>query len=81
MRVLVNDDTIKLKRTIDENGKSFADGSHIIYVNSEIQDETPLGRLMHDFRCKNPDDMHYSELAEKTRYLKAEQGGEKAMAM
>ena len=68
-----------IHRTIDENGKPFADGSHIIYVNSEIQDETPLGRLMHDFRCKNPDDMHYQELAEKTRYLKEEQGGDRAM--
>lgn len=68
-----------IHRTIDETGKSFADGSHIIYVNCEIQDETPLGRLMHDFCCKNPDDMHYQELAEKTRYLKEEQGGEQVM--
>lgn len=68
-----------IHRTIDENGKSFADGSHIIYVNCEIQDETPLGRLMHDFCCKNPDDMHYQELADKTRSLKEEQGGAKAM--
>lgn len=68
-----------IHRTIDENGKPFADGSHIIYVNSEIQDETPLGRLMHDFCCKNPDDMHYQELAEKTRQLKEEQGGDQAM--
>ena len=68
-----------IHRTIDENGKSFADGSHIIYVNNEIQDETPLGRLMHDFCCKNPDDMHYPELAEKTRYLKEDQGGDQDM--
>lgn len=68
-----------IHRTIDENGKTFSDGSHIIYVNSEIQDETPLGRLMHDFHCKNPDDMYYPELAEKTRSLKEEQGGEKKM--
>ena len=68
-----------IHRTIDENGKTFADGSHIIYVNSEIQDETPLGRLMHDFCCKNPDDMHYPELADKTRYLKEAQGGERKM--
>ena len=63
-----------IHRTIDENGNAFADGSHIIYVNSEIQDETPLGRLMHDFCCKNPDDMHYKELAEKTRYFKEQEG-------
>lgn len=64
-----------IHRTIDENSKPFADGSHIIYVNSEIQDETPLGRLMHDFCCKNPDDMHYQELAEKAKYFKEEQEG------
>lgn len=64
-----------IHRTIDENGKSFLDGSHIIYVNSEIQDETPLGRLMHDFRCKNPDDMYYQELADKVRYFKEDEEG------
>lgn len=68
-----------IHRTIDENGQPFADGSHIIYVNGEIQDETPLGRLMHDFCCKNPDDMHYKELAEKAKYFKEEQGGTEIM--
>ena len=68
-------DIYHIHRTIDENGKSFLDGSHIIYVNSEIQDETPLGRLMHDFRCKNPDDMYYQELADKVRYFKEDEEG------
>ena len=68
-----------IHRTIDENGQPFADGSHIIYVNGEIQDETPLGLLMHDFCCKNPDDMHYKELAEKAKYFKEEQGGTEIM--
>lgn len=68
-----------IHRTIDETGKSFADGSHIIYVNSKIQDETPLGKLMHDFCCKDPDDMHYKKLADKTRYFKQEQEGLKTM--
>lgn len=68
-----------IHRTIDENGQSFVDGSHIIYVNSRIQDDTPLGRLMHDFCCKNPDDMHYKELAEKTRYFKENEKGVEQM--
>ena len=68
-----------IHRTIDENGRSFVDGSHIIYVNSRIQDDTPLGRLMHDFCCKNPDDMHYKELAEKTRYFKENEKGVEQM--
>lgn len=68
-----------IHRTIDENGQSFVDGSHIIYVNNRIQDDTPLGRLMHDFCCKHPDDMHYKELAEKTRYFKENEKGVEQM--
>ena len=64
-----------IHRTIEKNKKSFLDGSHIIYVNSEIQDATPLGRLMHDFHCKNPDDMYYKELADKVRYFKEDEEG------
>ena len=64
-----------IHRMIDENGSSFADGSHIIYVNAKIHNDTPLGMLMHDFCCKNPDDMHYKKLAEKIRYFKEEKEG------
>ena len=38
-----------------------------------------MGRLMHDFCCKNPDDMHYKELAEKTRYFKENEKGVEQM--
>ena len=68
-----------IERIVTENGKTFADGSHIIYVNSKIQDDTPLGKLMHDFRCKDPEKMHYKELADKTRYFKQETEGLKTM--
>ena len=68
-----------IERTITENGKAFADGSHIIYVNSKIQDDTPLGKLMHDFRCKDPEKMHYKKLADRTRYFKQETEGLKTM--
>ena len=30
---------------------------------------------MHDFNCTNAEDMHYSEMAERTKYLKESQGG------
>ena len=68
-----------IHRTIDENGKQFNDGSHIIYVNNKIQDNTPLGRLMHDFSCKNPDDMYYENLAKKIKYFKEEEEGVQKM--
>ena len=57
----------------------FDDQLHIVYVNSEIVDETPLGRLMHDFRCTNPDDMHYEVLADRVRYFKQDEKGVTAM--
>ncbi|MEZ3431701.1 MAG: hypothetical protein K1W36_16060 [Lachnospiraceae bacterium] len=46
-----------IDRTIKENGKLFDDKAHIIYVNGEIKDDAPLGRLMQDLSCTNPDDM------------------------
>ena len=57
-------------RVIKETGELFNDKAHIIYVNSEITDETELGRLMHDFRCKNADEMKNKLLSEKVRTLK-----------
>lgn len=60
-----------IERCIMETGEMFNDGSHIIYVNGEYRDEnTELGRLMHDFFEPDPDEMFYSELAERTRYFK-----------
>lgn len=37
----------------------------IIYVNGEVKDDTPLGRLMQDLSCYNSDEMNYKELADK----------------
>ena len=37
-----------INRIIEEMGKSFGDEAHIIYVNSQIKDDTALGKLMHD---------------------------------
>ena len=51
----------------------------MIYVNSKIQDETELGKLMHDFWCTDADDMHYEILAERVRYFKKEEEGVRTM--
>lgn len=53
----------------------FQDEAHIIYVNGAYRDESPIGKLMHDFSCKNPDDMYFKILADKTRYFKEEKKG------
>ena len=64
-----------INRIIEETGKSFGDDAHIIYVNSQIKDETALGRLMHDFTCTDPDDMNYPVLAQRVRYFKEDTKG------
>ncbi len=59
--------------------KPFEDGSHIIYVNAAYQGEDRIGRLMHDFRCTDADDMYNPILAEKVRYFKETEGGREQM--
>ena len=56
---------------MNETGQDFGDGQYILYVNSAIRDEaTELGRLMHDFHCKDADDMYSEILARRVRQLK-----------
>ncbi len=65
-----------VERFTMETGEMFGDGAHIIYVNGAYRGDTPIGRLMHDFACTNPDDMYYRELAERTRHFKEKEGAE-----
>ena len=54
---------------------SKEDISHIIYVNSQIKDESALGKLMHDFSCTDAKDMKYKILADRVRYFKEDEKG------
>lgn len=67
-------------RIVSETGKPLGDGTHIVYVNGAYRDESPIGKLMHDFSCKNPADMYYKPLAEQVRYYKKDAKGVKAMS-
>ena len=64
-----------IDRTIRETGESFGDESHIIYVNSQIKDDTALGKLMHDFSCTSAKDMYYEVLADRVHYFKEDEKG------
>ena len=59
-----------IDRVIRENGKDFGDSAHIIYVNAAYQGDDPIGLLMADFRERNPNKMHYPELANRVNALK-----------
>ena len=52
---------------------------HIDRVNSQIKDESELGKLMHDFSCTDAEDMHYKVLADRVRYFKEDEKGVTAM--
>ncbi len=64
-----------ISRQIEEISENFNDGTHIIYVNSKKQEDTELGRLMHDLHCKDAADMHSKVLADRVHELKETQKG------
>ena len=54
----------------------LGDGSHIIYVNGAYNNtDDHIGRLMHDFSCKEAKDMINPILRERVRVLKETEGG------
>ena len=68
-----------INRMVEEAGKKFQDEAHIIYVNGAYRDKSPLGILMHDFSCTDPNDITYEVLAERVRYFKEDEEGVAAM--
>ena len=75
-------ETNRLKNHIQrygEDGEAFEDRVHIIYMNVTKEDKTPLGKLMHDLRCENHEDMYDEVLKERVRYFKQKEGGKKIM--
>ena len=69
-----------IDRCVRETETPFDDGEHILFVNGECRDDTPLGLLMQDFFCTNPDDMHYAPLRERARYFKENEKGVTSMS-
>lgn len=59
-----------VERKINEIGQSFRDEAYIIYVNAQKQDNTELGRSMHDLHCRNAKDMYSRVLADRVKELK-----------
>ena len=60
-----------INRYIEGINEPFGDGQHIIYVNCSAEnDGSEVWKLIHDMKCRNPDEMLIPELAERTRYFK-----------
>ncbi|MCF0258420.1 MAG: PD-(D/E)XK nuclease family transposase [Erysipelotrichaceae bacterium] len=68
-----------IDRTCIETNELINDGAHIVYVNGTWRGEDPLGDLMHDFSCADPEDCKYEELKKGIRHFKKE-GGKSEMS-
>ena len=64
-----------IRRRSNETGEIFEDGQHILYVNSKKQDDTELGRLMHDLHCEEADKMYSNVLSARVQQLKETEEG------
>ena len=58
-----------------QTGKKHNDGSHLIYVNAEIDDGSRIAKLMKYFKTADPFDDSEGELSKRVRFLKTEEGG------
>ena len=65
----------QFERSLKGTGEGFGDGSHIVYVNGAYRDDSPIGKLMEDFACTDPAQMHYQELAKQARFFKEDRKG------
>ena len=66
----------RIERTVEETGRRFGDGSHIVYVSSSLAEkDTRLGMLMHDLACADPRETHYRELRDRVSYFKETKEG------
>ena len=64
-----------IERMVQEVEEVFDDGEHILYVNGEYRDDSPIGILMQDFSCTDPEKIHYKQLADRIRYFKEDEKG------
>ena len=59
-----------IERVVKETGKSFGDGSQIIYVNGSMRGGSALGDLMQDFFCRDSSAIKSKVLATRTNFIK-----------
>jgi predicted transposase/invertase (TIGR01784 family) len=65
----------RIERVVQEIGKPFNDGSHIIYVNGNYKGNDDIGKLIEDFHAKTSAEMNFKELADGVHHFKETEGG------
>ncbi len=66
-------------KTLGPGGLPYDDGSHVIYVNAQIDDGSAVAKLMQYFKTSDPEDFSQGALSERVHYLKSEKKGDKQM--
>ena len=69
-----------IERTIQElRGKTFGDGTHIIYVNGATRSATKIGKLVHDLLCRDVAKMYFDVLRKRVSQFKNSEEGRRTM--
>ena len=58
-----------------KSGLDFGDGAHVVYANGTWRGNDALGRLMHDFNCRDADKMHFDVLKKRVSQFKDSEEG------
>ena len=66
-------------RTEKKSGRSLCDGTHIIYVNGATRSDSDIGKLMHDFLCRNAAEMYFDILKRQVSQFKNSDEGRHVM--
>ena len=69
----------KNTKVLQKDYKNLQGRSAVLDCVAKNQEDTELGRLMHDLHCKNAEDMYSEILANRVRELKGTQKGVESM--
>jgi len=72
-------DVYVYNRTENVSGEHLGDGTHIIYVNGATRSKSDIGKLMHDFLCRNAADMYFDILKRQVSQFKNSEEGRHTM--
>ena len=61
------------------SGLNFGDGAHVVYANGTWRGNDALGRLMHDFNCRDAAKMHFDVLKRQVDQFKNSEEGRRIM--
>lgn len=62
------------KRRIKDLGEDLSNTFRFVYVNMNLEDDSPIGRLMHDLNCGDVNKMYNSVLKRRVRLLQKHYG-------